>query len=147
MAKYFLLNPAGSREDAPVLKPSPRAGPIPIVTPGPDTRSVRTATGEILNPPADWSLLPPGDPPPTRRQYCVLGSGHALLSYTLHGSSLISSGMPLSPVAVTLGCLPPQLIRAALSSKVLATVGEVGGFDRCGLAAFARPPLPAPCPA
>ena len=32
-----------------------------IVAPGSDDRSVRTATGEILHPPADWSLLPPGD--------------------------------------------------------------------------------------
>ena len=35
--------------------------------PGPYDRSVRTATGEVRHPPADWSLLPPGDPALTRR--------------------------------------------------------------------------------
>jgi hypothetical protein len=33
-----------------------------IVSPGPDDRSVRTEAGEVLHPPADWVLLPPGDP-------------------------------------------------------------------------------------
>ena len=37
------------------------------VSPGPDDRSVRTEAGEILHPPADWVLLPPGDPALTRR--------------------------------------------------------------------------------
>ena len=38
-----------------------------IVSPGPDDRSVRTEAGEVLHPPADWVLLPPGDPALTRR--------------------------------------------------------------------------------
>jgi hypothetical protein len=38
-----------------------------IVAPGPNDRSVCTAAGEILDPPADWSLLPPGDAALTRR--------------------------------------------------------------------------------
>src|SRR5438105_3683709 len=38
-----------------------------VVAPGPDGRSVRTAGGEILLPPADWVLLPPGDAALTRR--------------------------------------------------------------------------------
>ena len=38
-----------------------------VVSPGPDNRSVRTAQGEVLRPPADWALLPPGDPGLTRR--------------------------------------------------------------------------------
>ena len=29
--------------------------------------AVRATTGEVLHPPADWSLLPPGDPAFTRR--------------------------------------------------------------------------------
>jgi Uncharacterized conserved protein (DUF2293) len=37
------------------------------VTPGPHARSVRTASGEILEPPADWVLLPPGDATLSRR--------------------------------------------------------------------------------
>ena len=38
-----------------------------IVAPGANDRSVCTAAGEILDPPADWSLLPPGDAALTRR--------------------------------------------------------------------------------
>src|SRR3954454_17452075 len=38
-----------------------------IVTPGPGERSVRTAAGEVLTPPEDWVLLPPGDAALTRR--------------------------------------------------------------------------------
>jgi hypothetical protein len=37
------------------------------VSPGPTARSVRTADGQVLNVPADWALLPPGDPGLTRR--------------------------------------------------------------------------------
>jgi hypothetical protein len=37
------------------------------VAPGPDDRSVRTADGEVLRPPAEWVLLPPGDAALTRR--------------------------------------------------------------------------------
>ena len=38
-----------------------------VVSPGPGVRSVRTDAGEILHPPADWVLVPPGDPALTRR--------------------------------------------------------------------------------
>lgn len=38
-----------------------------IVSPGPEPRSVRTERGEVLRPPADWVLVPPGDPALTRR--------------------------------------------------------------------------------
>lgn len=37
------------------------------VSPGPDRRSVRTASGEVIRVPAGWSLLPPGDAGLTRR--------------------------------------------------------------------------------
>jgi hypothetical protein len=37
------------------------------VSPGPTDRSVRTADGRVLHVPADWALLPPGDPGLTRR--------------------------------------------------------------------------------
>ncbi|HEX8914028.1 MAG TPA: DUF2293 domain-containing protein [Humisphaera sp.] len=38
-----------------------------VVAPGPDERSVRTADGQVLRPPAHWVLVPPGDPGLTRR--------------------------------------------------------------------------------
>lgn len=38
-----------------------------IVSPGPAPRSVRTERGEVLTPPTDWILVPPGDPALTRR--------------------------------------------------------------------------------
>src|SRR5208282_2666594 len=38
-----------------------------IVASGPDDHSVRSATVEILHPPSDWILLPPGDATLTRR--------------------------------------------------------------------------------
>lgn len=37
------------------------------VAPGPDPRSVRTADGQVLQVPAQWVLVPPGDPGLTRR--------------------------------------------------------------------------------
>src|SRR5690348_9668515 len=38
-----------------------------VVAPGPDGHSVRTAGGEVLQPPEGWVLLPPGDATLTRR--------------------------------------------------------------------------------
>lgn len=38
-----------------------------IVSPGPADGCVRTPTGEVLQPPGDWMLLPPGDAALTRR--------------------------------------------------------------------------------
>lgn len=38
-----------------------------VVSPGPGPGSVRTAAGEVLVPPPDWELLPPGDATLTRR--------------------------------------------------------------------------------
>ena len=38
-----------------------------IVSPGPNNRSVRTQGGQVLQVPAGWVLLPPGDAGLTRR--------------------------------------------------------------------------------
>lgn len=38
-----------------------------VVTPGPADGTVRTGAGEVLRPPPDWILVPPGDPALTRR--------------------------------------------------------------------------------
>ncbi|MDX9979249.1 MAG: DUF2293 domain-containing protein [Lentisphaeria bacterium] len=38
-----------------------------ICSPGPGSRSIRTPAGQVLDMPADWELLPPGDATLTRR--------------------------------------------------------------------------------
>jgi hypothetical protein len=38
-----------------------------VVAPGTDSQTVRTADGQLLKPPVDWALLPPGDAGLTRR--------------------------------------------------------------------------------
>src|SRR5260221_1119415 len=38
-----------------------------IVSPGPNARAVRTASGEVLSAPMSWILVPPGDAGLTRR--------------------------------------------------------------------------------
>jgi hypothetical protein len=43
------------------------AHPTRTVSPGPDARSVRTESGQVLQAPPDWTLLPPGDAGLTRR--------------------------------------------------------------------------------
>ncbi|MEQ8790457.1 MAG: DUF2293 domain-containing protein [Pirellulaceae bacterium] len=45
----------------------PRAGQARNVAPGPTPRTVRTEQGEVVDVPADWELLPPGDAALTRR--------------------------------------------------------------------------------
>ena len=57
-----------------------------VVSPGPTDRSVRTQTGAILQPPADWVLLPPGDATLPARSPCVssfLGAIRPLLRVEL----------------------------------------------------------------
>jgi len=40
---------------------------VRVVSPGPVPGTVRAEDGAVLRPPADWALLPPGDPAMTRR--------------------------------------------------------------------------------
>jgi hypothetical protein len=61
-----------------------------IVSPGPDSNSVRTTTGEILRPPADWILLPPGDAALTRR---VKAAGPTWTVQEKRGRKLFSRGV------------------------------------------------------
>lgn len=61
-----------------------------IVAPGPEDRCVRTATGEILRPAADWSLLPPGDAALTRR---VKAGGPTWTVQQKRGRKLFSLGV------------------------------------------------------
>ncbi len=61
-----------------------------IVAPGPRPETVLTTTGEILAPPADWSLLLPGDPGLTRR---VKAAGPSWTVQEKRGRKTFSQGV------------------------------------------------------
>ena len=61
-----------------------------IVSPGVDSQSVRTAKGQILHPPPDWELLPPGDATLTRR---VKAAGPSWTIQERKGRKLFSRGV------------------------------------------------------
>ena len=69
-----------------------------IVGPGPAERTVRTAEGVVLNVPAGWELLPPGDAGLTRR---VKASGPTWTVQEKKGRKLFSRGVwaPASNIA------------------------------------------------
>lgn len=60
------------------------------VQPGPRPLTVRTAAGEILDVPADWALLPPGDAALTRR---VKSAGPSWWVREKKGRKLFSRGL------------------------------------------------------
>ncbi|MCY2963188.1 MAG: DUF2293 domain-containing protein [Planctomycetota bacterium] len=64
--------------------------PSVTYTPGPDLRTVRTGDGKILAVPADWELLPPGDPGLTRR---VKAAGPHFAVQEKVGRKLFSRGV------------------------------------------------------
>jgi hypothetical protein len=78
-----------------------------IVSPGPDDRSVRAQAGELLRPPADWILLPPGDAALTRR---VKAAGPTWTVQQRRGRKVFSRGV-WAPRAVV------AEIRAALDAE------------------------------
>ena len=61
-----------------------------VVSPGPRPETVLTATKEILAPPADWSLLLPGDPGLTRR---VKAAGPSWTVQEKRGRKTFSQGV------------------------------------------------------
>lgn len=61
-----------------------------VVAPGPDGKTVRTSAGEVLQPPADWTLLPPGDAALTRR---VKAAGPTWTVQEKRGRKLFSLGV------------------------------------------------------
>jgi hypothetical protein len=61
-----------------------------IVGPGADDRSVRTSSGQILHPPYDWELLPPGDATLTRR---VKAAGPTWTIQERKGRKIFSRGV------------------------------------------------------
>jgi hypothetical protein len=61
-----------------------------IVAPGPDDRTVRTSTGDVLRPPLDWVLVPPGDAALTRR---LKGAGPTWTVQEKRGRKVFSRGL------------------------------------------------------
>jgi hypothetical protein len=61
-----------------------------VVSPGPAARSVRTSSGEVLHPPEDWDLLPPGDAGLTRR---VKAAGPTWTVQERRGRKIFSRGV------------------------------------------------------
>ncbi|MEZ6094002.1 MAG: DUF2293 domain-containing protein [Pirellulaceae bacterium] len=61
-----------------------------IVAPGPTPKQVRDQNGNCLTPPANWSLLPPGDATLTRR---VKAAGEYWLVQTRKGRRVFSQGI------------------------------------------------------
>jgi hypothetical protein len=61
-----------------------------ILSPGPSPTTFRSATGQLLTPPADWSCLPPGDPGLTRR---VKAAGPHWVVQEKVGRKLFSRGV------------------------------------------------------
>lgn len=57
----------GSEPKSIAKRPTPKTPAAPVYAPGPSPRTVKAADGQILQVPADWELLPPGDPGLTRR--------------------------------------------------------------------------------
>jgi hypothetical protein len=82
--------------------------PDPLLcTPGPNPSTVRSASGEVLTPPADWVLVPPGDPALTRR---LKAAGPTWLVQEKVGRKVFSRGL-YAPRASVEG------IRAALAAE------------------------------
>jgi hypothetical protein len=77
------------------------------VSPGPDASSVRTPRGEILRPPADWVLVPPGDPALTRR---IKAAGATWTVQERKGRKVFSRGVWASKALV-------EAIRAQLTAE------------------------------
>jgi hypothetical protein len=75
--------------------------------PGPDARSARTPDGQVLHPPADWVLVPPGDPGLTRR---IKAAGPSWTVQEKKGRKTFSQGVWASRATV-------EAIRADLAAE------------------------------
>lgn len=69
-----------------------------IAAPGPEARTVRTADGRVLDVPAGWVLVPPGDPGLTRR---VKAAGPTWTMQEKRGRKLFSRGVWADKASVT----------------------------------------------
>ena len=68
-----------------------------IVSPGIRDRTVRSATGEVLHVPAEWILVPPGDPALTRR---IKAAGPTWTVQEKRGRKIFSRGVWTSRAVV-----------------------------------------------
>jgi hypothetical protein len=82
---------------APIRNVMPNSQNQIVVSPGPDSRSVRTAGGQVLRAPADWILVPPGDAGLTRR---IKASGPTWMVQEKVGRRTFSRGVWASKSAV-----------------------------------------------
>lgn len=91
-----------------------------IVAPGPRPETVLTTTGEILTPPADWSLLLPGDPGLTRR---VKAAGPSWTVQEKRGRKTFSQGVwaPQANIAAAMKQLAEERSTDAYSKRQAAS--------------------------
>ncbi|MDA1230966.1 MAG: DUF2293 domain-containing protein [Planctomycetota bacterium] len=90
-----------------------------IVSPGPRSETVLTTTGEILVPPADWSLLLPGDPGLTRR---VKAAGASWTVQEKRGRKTFSQGVwaPRANIATAIAQLAAERSTDAYAKRQVA---------------------------
>lgn len=91
-----------------------------IVSPGPRPETVRTAEGEVLAPPPDWSLLLPGDPGLTRR---VKAAGPSWTVQEKRGRKTFSQGIwaPQKNISAALEKLTQERSTAAYAKRQAAS--------------------------
>lgn len=87
-----------------------------IVTPGVQPRTVRSASGEILQVPAEWDLVPPGDAALTRR---VKAAGASWTVQEKRGRKTFSRGVwaPLETIASIRSELEAERSTAAYAKR------------------------------
>jgi hypothetical protein len=90
-----------------------------VVSPGPDGRSVRTVKGEVLRAPADWVLVPPGDPGLTRR---IKAAGATWTVQEKRGRKTFSRGVwaPGATVEAARGALEAERATPQYAKKMEA---------------------------
>ena len=90
-----------------------------VVSPGPRPETVLTSTGEILAPPANWSLLLPGDPGLTRR---VKSAGPSWTVQEKRGRKTFSQGVwaPQANIAAAMKQLADERSTEAYAKRQLA---------------------------
>ena len=91
-----------------------------VVSPGPRPETVLTANGEILAPPANWSLLLPGDPGLTRR---VKAAGPSWTVQEKRGRKTFSQGVwaPQANIAAAMKQLVEERSTHAYAKRQVAS--------------------------